>query len=188
MCIEGPKHGAQIDVGFRRLEVLEPTASLGTLKSAREQGDKSEDSEGGMDEAQGANSIEYDGNIQRIFLSRASTEYGYLAVISDMRFTIFYIYEESFLGADKDLIFDCKYRFEDNIRSYGVINALDFNQDCTNFVTGTNMGWVCFWNLTDRKITDAHFIRNLQGSEPESVKMLRYVSDLNMVIIYSDST
>lgn len=65
--------------------------------------------------------IELDEVIENMFSSRCTAPYGYLVVLCQDKFYLFYIYEEEGQGCEKDLIWECDYKFERSIRKYGKI-------------------------------------------------------------------
>lgn len=67
------------------------------------------------DEPMGKFTIKYDGKIDNIFYSRNSTEYGYMAVMSYKKFSIYYMYDEDASGSFNDLIWHYDYRFDQTI-------------------------------------------------------------------------
>ena len=48
-------------------------------------------------------------------------------------------------------IWDNDIRFDKEIRSLGKFTSIDFDDKCKTFVTGTNMGWICVWDLVKRE-------------------------------------
>lgn len=64
------------------------------------------------DESTGKYTLNYDGKIDNLFYSRNSCEYGYIAVTSYYRFSIYYMYDEEASGSFHDLVWDNDYRFD----------------------------------------------------------------------------
>mmetsp|Transcript_27145 Transcript_27145/g.41301 ORF Transcript_27145/g.41301 Transcript_27145/m.41301 type:complete len:263 (-) Transcript_27145:939-1727(-) len=81
--------------------------------------------------------LEFDQPIEAVFTSRASTQYGYLAVVGKMKFTIYYIYDDNVGGSDFQVVWSKDYRFDKHIRTMGQIISLDFEDRCVTFITGT---------------------------------------------------
>jgi len=56
--------------------------------------------------------LEYDQTIESIYTARNSQEYGYIAFISKMRFTIYDVYDNNAGGTEHALVWDKDYRFD----------------------------------------------------------------------------
>jgi hypothetical protein len=65
--------------------------------------------------------IELNDKIENMFNARSNSPYGYLMVLCQDKFYLFYIYEEDCQGCEKDLIWEFDYKFERGIRKFGKI-------------------------------------------------------------------
>ena len=108
-------------------------------------------------------SLEFDQQIDGIFTSRSTTDYGYVALIGKMKFTIYYIYDDNIGGCDYQVVWSKDYRFDRSIRAMGQIISLDFEQQCVTFITGTAQGWICIWDLQEKRI-----LRRIRVVNPET--------------------
>jgi hypothetical protein len=99
------------------------------------------------DDGPGVHVINHDAKISRIVHSRNVGGNGYIAVISDLRFVIYYLYEDVSNATEIRILWDKDYRFDKEFRKYGKILAGDFDDGCRNFTTSTSSGWILVWNL-----------------------------------------
>ena len=104
MTLDGPKFDVQIEIGFTKLRV-----DMHVEDDEKEDGN-SDDSEDTAVDVGGMCYLNYDAEIERVFVSRNFNEYGYVALLSSDKFSIYYIYEDGFNGVDKDLIWEFNYR------------------------------------------------------------------------------
>jgi hypothetical protein len=54
--------------------------------------------------------------------------------------------------SEKDEIWTLDYTHDKELKYIGKITSLDFNNSCTSFVTGSNLGWICIWGLEHREL------------------------------------
>lgn len=70
-----------------------------------------------------------------------------MAILGKTKFTIFYIQDDGEGGVDSQEIYTKDYKFDPKFKAMGQILNLDFEDDCTTFVTGTSLGWIQIWSL-----------------------------------------
>ena len=129
--------------------------------------------------------IEIDEKIENLFHSRNNSPYGYLVILCQEKFYLFYVYEEDLQGCEKDLIWEYDYKFEKEVRKYGKILCVDFEDKCETFVTGTNSGWVCCWDIHDRVIKHSFRVVNPTSKRPEAVNLIRDINEERIIVTYS---
>lgn len=132
--------GSEVEIGFSHL-----------VKAAEKENQEinisDEDSDNAGEEIKGKTFLDYDGTIENIYYSRYSAPYGFVALMSDSKFSIRYIYEEATSGCEHDTKFNCNYRFDKQMRKYGKHLCADFDDEGRSLVTGTNIGWICCWSI-----------------------------------------
>ena len=107
-----PKMGNEIDMGFARLNYK-------SNGQGEEDNDKdSEDSDTMADDSRGVLYLQYDAVIENVFHSRCCAAVSYLAIVGDLRFTIYCLYDNDG-AAGKDCLWDFNYRFDKHIVKYG---------------------------------------------------------------------
>jgi len=70
----------------------------------------------------------------------------------------------------------------------GKLISLDFENKCKTFITGTNLGWICIWNLEDKELMSKFQIRNEITRRPDVCNLLRDHDGENTVLSYSNKT
>jgi hypothetical protein len=70
----------------------------------------------------------------------------------------------------------------------GKLISLDFENKCKTFITGTNLGWVCIWNLEEKELMSTFQIRNEITGRPDVCNLLRNHDGENTVLAYSNKT
>ena len=68
------------------------------------------------------------------------------------------------------------YKFDRQIRQYGKILSVDFTHDCERFVTGTNSGYVCFWDIKQKQIIHKYKVINPVSQKCEQIGMIKWIS------------
>jgi len=69
-----------------------------------------------------------------------------------MRFTIYEISDNNNGGCDWVALWDNDYRFSKKLKQLGQILCLDFEPTGTSFVTGSQTGWICIWDLEEKTL------------------------------------
>lgn len=128
-----------------------------------------------MDDIKGTTAIEVDFELTNIYHSRNFSPFGYLAIVGPHRLMIYYIYDEDCTGADQDLVWDINYRFDNSVKKYGMHNCIDFEDKCLTFVSGTNIGNVCIWNLEERAMTHTVRVINPKTRRPQVIDLIRNI-------------
>ena len=70
--------------------------------------------------------LPFEGSIEAIYSSRNTLEYGFIALLSNMRFAIYDVYDNSAGGTEYSLLWDKDYRFDRQLKDHGKILCLDF--------------------------------------------------------------
>lgn len=120
MKIEGP---ITIDVDFN-----EDNEKMEAQK--KHQNNMSDDSENMNTSNKSKAFIDYDGHIEKIFTSRNTSVLGYIAIVSQYRFTIYNLYDDQQGSVDMHQEWDHDIRFEQSHRIDGKIITLDFDKNC----------------------------------------------------------
>lgn len=129
--------------------------------------------------------IEYGSEIQYVFASRNNGAMGYLGLVSDFRFTIYNAYDDKLGNAERFLVWDNDLRFDKSLRALGKLKALDFENECSTFITATNQGWICVWHLGDKQLTRKF---RLSYETPDGCDLLRDYFKETYIISYSNSS
>ena len=117
----------KIDEGILDKDISQPIVlPNGEFVKTDDAEEKSEESDEQLQEFGGFDVIEVQQPIQNLFFSRSSSDYSYLGVLSLMKFTIYYISEDEAAGFEKDIVWDLDYRWNKDVRQYGNIISLDF--------------------------------------------------------------
>ena len=104
--------------------------------------------------------LEYSHDIESIFTTSNLCDLSYLCIVCRFRFSIFYIQDDNVGSADFNLIWDNDYRFNRTLKSMGQVLCLDFEKNAKTFITGTQCGWVCVWDLNDRVLKHRVRVKN----------------------------
>jgi len=75
-----------------------------------------------------------------------------MALIGKLRFVIYYVQDDSMGSCDINLIWNKDYRFDKLIKSMGQIISLTFEKTCMTFVTGSQFGYICIWDLQTKSL------------------------------------
>ena len=110
--------------------------------------------------------IEVDFEIKNMYRSRSFCAFGYLAIVGAYRFAIYYLYDEEYAGADQNLVWEMNYRFDNSVKKYGMHSCIDFEDGCSTFISGTNIGYVCVWSLDKRVMLSSFRVINPQTEKP----------------------
>jgi hypothetical protein len=129
--------------------------------------------------------IEFEEDILGIFCSRNNSPFGYLAIVGDFRVMLYYIYDEDGVGCEIDLNWDFKYKYDRQFKMFGQIVSLDFDDMCTNFVSCTNLGYLCKWNFKDQELAKSYKVLNPITQRPVVVDMVLNLSYIDTYIAYS---
>ena len=105
--------------------------------------------------------LDYDLEIESIFTSSNMSDLSYLCIVSKLRFSIFYIQDDNIGGTDFSLIWDNDYRFNRQLKQMGQILSLDFENSCKTFVVGTQLGWICLWDFSERAMRYRIRVKNI---------------------------
>lgn len=108
---------------------------------------------------------------------------GYLGLLSDFRFTIYNAYDDKLGNAEQFLIWDHNLRFDKSLRALGKLTALDFENECSTFITATNQGWICVWNLGEKQLAKKF---KLPLETPDGCNLLRNYFAETHIISYSN--
>lgn len=93
----------EIDMGFGYIGTRDKHLEMNDNENQSKESDLSEE-----EETNGVFKLEYDAKIQNVFYSNK----GCLAVVSDLRFCIYYIYEEEDIACEIVKLWDFDYRFD----------------------------------------------------------------------------
>ena len=85
-------------------------------------------------------------------------------------------------------VWDNDLRSDPKVRSLGKLISLDFENQCKTFITGTNLGWVCIWNLDDKELMSKFQVRDEITRRPDVCNLLRDHDGENTVLSYSNKT
>ena len=73
-----------------------------------------------------------------------------MAILGKTKFSIYYVTDDGEGSVDCQAVFTKDYQFDTKFKAMGQVINLDFDNQCTHFVTGTSLGWVQLWDLQNK--------------------------------------
>lgn len=160
----------------------------GTFQEDVQDDKESDNSEVAEDETTGVKVLETDHDIECIYPSRTSSPYGYLVVRCAKLFQVYYVYEEEQSGCEMDKVWEVEFRFSREYSRFGQHRCFDFEQECASFVSGTTLGYLCLWNLKDRKLESHLPVRDYKSGKLSPIDKVFYVKEADLIVTFSLST
>lgn len=148
--------------------------------------DRTSDTETGYDAAGARKLITYDETFDKVFVTRTTCKLGYMAMVSALRFQIYNMYDDQLGQVEYYMVWDNDLRFNKALRSLGKIISLDFENDLKTFITGTNLGWICVWDLENKQ--HLRKFQVLDGTRPDQCNLVRDFSNEKIIVSYSNKT
>ena len=110
-----------------------------------------------------------------------------MGLIGVMRFTIYDIFDDTSGGSEYQMLWDKNYRFDPKLKDLGQIECIDFEKRGCEFLTGSNLGWICIWDLKFKFLLRK--FRNFSVEGPfESVNIIRTLNDYKHIIVYNKNS
>ena len=139
------------------------------------EGDEQEDSDDQGYEMRKYSTINSSFDISGIHFSKNNCQYAFLILSGKMCFTIYYVYEEQMEGCEFDEVWTMNYRFNPTFNIYGQHTCFDFNSTCTEFVSGSNSGYICRWLRNQKSNEQAVRINDVRTSKPMFIDQIAWM-------------
>lgn len=136
----------------------------------------------------GTQYIDNGSKILNMYPSRNKGGLGYLAIISEMRFAIYYLYEDSASSCEIFKSWDLNYRFDKKYSKYGQHLCIEFDENCTNMVSSSASGHLFLWDITNHKMEKKLKMPLDQDNQPFRANMIRDIDLSRIIVCYSFST
>lgn len=181
--IDVPKPGNEVDIGFKRLPIED---DVGSEESEKDQ--QGEDHEfDNREHIKREFDIGYD--IWSIAQSHIKNDFCYIGFIGSWRFTVYSMYMDLTSVCELNSRFDCNFHRKKELKAYGQPLCMDFEESALTFVTGSNIGWICTYDITCMNIIDALFVRNPRNPHQiESIDLIRDICQERYLVCYSMRT
>ena len=96
------------------------------------------------------------------------------------------MYDDGMQQIEYTEVWDKDIRFDRNVRNYGKMISLDFENKCKTFITGTNLGWIVVWDLLNKCKLNA--IQVLNNERPDQCNLIRDFSNERVIVSYSNKS
>jgi hypothetical protein len=167
-----------IDMGFGYIG----TKKYQAQNDVKDEGD--ENSDGALQDIEGHCYIDFGEEILNMFYSRHDAACSYLAILGNQKIEIYFIQDDE-QGCETNLEWRIECKFDKETRALGKITSLDFGASSLSFATGSNIGNVGIWNITDKHLEWTIKIRHPKTKSRENISMIRALHREQVIITYS---
>lgn len=118
-----------------------------------------------------------------MFTSKISSQFGMLALLCDMRFVVYFVYEGG--SIQYDLLWDFNFRFDPLLKALGKHTYLDFNLQQDTMITCTMLGYICIFQTKNKCLVNTQQVLDPKTQKPFNFSILYHVSENRFFVGYS---